>query len=125
MEAVKVGLLTSTTTILAYAAGKNYKLGVPKDVPAKEYWSLTVYDRATWAFIDNPLDRAGLDSLRKDTMKVNADGSVDLYFGPNGPAGLESNWIPSMGKEPYVWLRCSGGGLLEQGVQDARCRTSE
>ena len=55
----------------------------------------TVYERATWAFINNPLDRAGLDSLHKDTMKMNADGSVDLYFGPSAPAGLETNWIPT------------------------------
>jgi hypothetical protein len=89
-------------------AGKTYKLRVPKDVPAKEFWSLTVYERATWAFIQNPLDRAGLDSLHKDTMKTNADGSVDLYFGPSAPAGWESNWIPTMGKEPYVWLRLYG-----------------
>jgi len=33
---------------------------------------------------------------------------VDLYFGPNAPAGLESNWIPTMGKEPYLWLRLYG-----------------
>jgi hypothetical protein len=74
-------------------------------MPAKQFWSLTIYDRATWAFIQNPLQRAGLGSFNKDTMKVNADGSVDLYFGPNAPAGLESNWIPTMGKEPYIWLR--------------------
>jgi hypothetical protein len=88
--------------------GKTYKLRVPKDVPAREFWSLTIYDRATWAFINNPLDRAGLGSFNKDTMKVNADGSVDLYFGPSAPAGLESNWIPTMGKEPYPWLRLYG-----------------
>jgi len=35
-------------------------------------------------------------------------GSSSLYFGPNAPAGLESNWIPTMGKEPYVWLRLYG-----------------
>src|SRR5262249_38021912 len=63
-------------------AGKTYKLRVPKDTPAKEFWSLTVYDRANWAFINNPLDRAGLDSFNKN-MKMNVDGSVDLYFGPN------------------------------------------
>jgi hypothetical protein len=89
-------------------AGKTYKLTIPKDVPAKQFWSLAVYDRATWAFINNPLDRAGLDSFKRDTMKVNADGGVDLYFGPSAPAGLESNWIPTMGKEPYVWLRLYG-----------------
>ena len=86
-------------------AGKSYKLRVPKDVPAKQFWSLTVYDRRTWAFIQNPLDRAGLGSFNKDTMKMNVDGSVDLYFGPKAPTGLESNWIPTMGKEPYPWLR--------------------
>ena len=89
-------------------AGKTYKLTIPKDVPAKQFWSLAVYDRATWAFINNPLDRAELDSFKRDTMKVNADGGVDLYFGPSAPAGLESNWIPTMGKEPYLWLRLYG-----------------
>jgi hypothetical protein len=86
-------------------AGKTYRLRVPKDVPAKQFWSLTMYDRATWAFVNNPLDRAGLGSFNKDQMKENADGSVDLYVGPKAPAGLESNWIPTMGKEPYLWLR--------------------
>ena len=86
-------------------AGKTYKLTVPKDMPAKQFWSLTMYDRRTWAFVNNPLDRAGLGSFNMDQMKVNADGSVDLYVGPNAPAGLESNWIPTMGKEPYLWLR--------------------
>ena len=28
-------------------------------------------------------------------MKKNADGSVDIYFGPKAPAGKESNWIPT------------------------------
>jgi hypothetical protein len=89
-------------------ANKTYKLRVPKDVPAREFWSLTMYDRRTWAFVNNPLDRAGLGSLNKDTMKVNPDGSFDLYVGPNAPAGLESNWIPTMGKEPYLWFRLYG-----------------
>lgn len=64
-----------------------------------------MYDRKTWAFVNNPLDRAGLGSFNIGQVKVNADGSVDLYVGPNAPAGLETNWIPTMGKEPYLWLR--------------------
>jgi hypothetical protein len=55
------------------ADGKTYKLRVPKNVRAKQFWSLTVYERATWAFIRNPLDRAGLGSFNLDTMKTNAD----------------------------------------------------
>jgi hypothetical protein len=64
-----------------------------------------MYDRATWTFIQNPVNRSGLSSQQKDSMKVNADGSVDLYFGPDAPAGFESNWLPTMGKMPYLWFR--------------------
>ncbi len=28
-------------------------------------------------------------------MQKNADGSVDVYFGPKAPAGKESNWVPT------------------------------
>ena len=38
--------------------GKNYRLRVPRDVPARQFWSLTLYDNATWAFIRNPLETA-------------------------------------------------------------------
>lgn len=86
-------------------AGKTYSLRVPKDVPARQFWSLTMYDRATWAFVNNPLDRAGLGSFNLDQMKLNADGGVDVYVGPKAPANLESNWIPTMSKELYLWLR--------------------
>jgi len=86
-------------------AGKTYKVRVPNDIPAKQFWSLTMYNRDTWAFVQNPLDRAGLGSFNMDTMKANDDRSVDLYVGPKAPAGLESNWIPTMGKTPYLWLR--------------------
>jgi hypothetical protein len=41
-------------------------------------------------------------------MKRNQDGSVDLYFGPKAPDGLESNWIPTEDKEPCLWLRLYG-----------------
>ncbi len=90
--------------------GKTYRLRVPKDVPARQFWSLTMYDNATWSFIINPQQRNGLGSLNKDTMKMNADGSVDLYFGPNAPAGFEKNWLPTNGKKPYLWFRLYAPG---------------
>jgi hypothetical protein len=34
--------------------------------------------------------------------------AASIIFGPNAPAGLESNWIPTMGKKPYPWLRLYG-----------------
>lgn len=90
-------------------AGKTYKLNVPKNVPVQQFWALIVYDRATWAFIYNPMERVGLNSYDKPNMKLNADGSVDLYIGPKAPKGLESNWIPTAGKRPLPVMRIYGG----------------
>ena len=90
--------------------GKNYRLHVPKDVPARQFWSLTMYDNATWSFIINPQMRNGLGSLNKNTMKMNSDGSVDLYFGPDEPAGFKNNWLPTVGKKPYLWFRLYAPG---------------
>jgi len=90
-------------------AGKTYRFTVPANVPVNQFWSLTLYDYATWAFIYNsPLERSGLGSFDKDKMKTNPDGSVDLYIGPNAPAGMEANWLPTMGKKPYLWFRLYG-----------------
>jgi hypothetical protein len=69
----------------------SYTLRVPANVPAKQYWSAIAYDSQTNAFVrESPL--VTLDSYNQ-TMKKNADGSVDIYFGPKAPEGKESNWI--------------------------------
>ena len=34
-------------------------------------------------------------------MQPNADGSVDLYFGPEAAAGTESNWIYTAPGRPW------------------------
>ena len=72
--------------------GENtYRLHVPANVPVSQFWALTVYNRETAALFLN-LTRPTLDSLDRGVRK-NADGSVDIYFGPKAPAGQESNWI--------------------------------
>lgn len=91
-------------------AGMNYQVHIPADIPVSQFWSLTIYDHATWGFINNALHRSGLSSHDKKTLQLNSDGSVDLYFGPTAPKGLESNWLPTEGKRPYVWLRLYGPG---------------
>ena len=70
---------------------KNYLLRVPAEAPARQYWSATVYDRATHALIRN-MTVASRASNRADIRK-NDDGSVTVYFGPKAPDGLESNWV--------------------------------
>ena len=42
-------------------------------------------------------------------VKTNADGSVDVYFGPKAPAGMESNWVQTIpGKGWFTLLRLYG-----------------
>ena len=43
--------------------GKNYKLTIPGPVPAKLFWSLTVYDSATRTIIDSGQGRGAVRSL--------------------------------------------------------------
>ncbi|MDX2093948.1 MAG: DUF1214 domain-containing protein [Kofleriaceae bacterium] len=70
---------------------RTYRLHVPADVPARQFWAVTVYARDDAAFIrDAPL--VELSSYDHEFAK-NDDGSVDVYFGPNAPAGHEANWI--------------------------------
>src|SRR5271166_4245526 len=85
----------------------NYRLHIPANVPASEFWAVTVYDLETEAFFLNSTHLT-VDSL-DPTVKKNADGSVDVYFGPTPPAGHESNWIyTASGKHWYPWFRFYG-----------------
>jgi len=89
-------------------ASKTYSFTVPNKVPVKQFWSLVIYDLETFAFIYNPLERAGLSSFDLPNMQKNSDDSVTLYFGPQTPKGLESNWVPTEGKRPLTVVRFYG-----------------
>ncbi|MCV9943982.1 DUF1254 domain-containing protein [Rhizobium sp. BT-175] len=96
--------------------GKSYRLHVPANPPAEQFWPLTLYDTATRSMIQN----APNDSARfsQDKLNTNADGSIDLYFGPAGsaPAGSEANWIETVpGKGFYPMFRFYGpkAGLFD------------
>jgi hypothetical protein len=88
--------------------GENtYRLHVPANVPVSQFWAVTLYNTETQALFLN-LTRPTLDSLDK-SMRKNADGSVDIYFGPQAPAGQESNWIKTpAGKSWFPWFRFYG-----------------
>ena len=92
-------LLTGTDT---------YKLTVPADTPAQDFWSAIAYSMVSKGFIRNA-ERVGLSSREMEAMQVNADGSVDLYFAPEAPAGMESNWVPT-GEDWFSIFRFYGPG---------------
>jgi hypothetical protein len=71
-------------------------------VPVRQYWSATVYDRATHAFIRN-LPRSSRSSLNPGLQR-NADGSADIFFGPEAPVGKEPNWVPTSAEGQFEVL---------------------
>ena len=79
--------------------GTSYRLTVPPNVPARQYWSATVYDRDTHA----PIRNARWPSRSSNTpgLQKNADGSVNVYFGPRAPGDKESNWVPTSSGEGF------------------------
>ena len=89
-------------------AGKLYKVEVPAKMPVKQFWALTVYDRATMSFIYSDSGRTTLSSYDLDKMKKDAEGNVTIYVGPKAPAGFEENWIPTSGKRPLPAMRLYG-----------------
>ena len=85
-----------------FRGNQHYRLRVPADTPAHDFWSIIAYEVATNAFIHNPENRVGVSSYDKQQMAVNPDGSVDVYLGPTAPDGLTNTWIPTAGKD--FWL---------------------
>ena len=72
---------------------QQYTLRVPANVPAKQFWSATVYSNDTRYLIQNKQKIADRSS-RMDLLK-NDDDSVTIFFGPTAPKGKEQNWIPT------------------------------
>jgi hypothetical protein len=66
--------------------------------------------------VQNPGNDSARSSL--DKLKTNADGSIDLYFGPAGsaPKGMEANWIetlPAKGFYPMMRFYSPKAGLFD------------
>jgi hypothetical protein len=54
-----------------------------------------VYDPQTRSELQTSQPYPGLNN-KKNKFVENADGSVDLYFGPKAPDGQEANWLATV-----------------------------
>ena len=74
---------------------RTYKVTLPGPIPAKNFWSFTVYDNQTRSLLPTDQQLAGLDSTLPG-IRMDPDGGVTVWFGPEAPAGQEGNWVQTM-----------------------------
>lgn len=86
--------------------GKTYRLRVPVNVPAKDFWSIVVYDPQTRSMLQTDQQFPSFSSQTKPVP--NADGSIDVYFGPERPENA-ANWVQTIpGKCWFTIFRLYG-----------------
>jgi len=90
---------------------KTYKVTLPANPPAKDFWSMVAYDPQTRSELQVPGGSLyPSKNNKRDKLVYNKDGSVDLYFGPKPPKGKpKANWTETVpGKAWFAMLRLYG-----------------
>ena len=85
---------------------RTYKLRLPGPIPAKDFWSVVVYDLWTRSMLANGQPFPSLNSYSHG-LEPDDDGGVTVYIGPQPPEGKEGNWIrtlPEVGWFPLIRL---------------------
>ncbi len=79
---------------------KTYKVHLPANVPAKDFWSFMLYDTQTRSMLQTDQYAPGVDSGKKG-LKQNSDGSYDIFFAPQPPKGFENNWVQTIPNKSF------------------------
>jgi hypothetical protein len=77
-----------------------YKLHVPSNIPAEQFWSIDAYDTETRSLIKSDV-RSAITSVNLGNVTQNSDESYDIFFGPEPLAGQEGNWIKTNPDEEF------------------------
>lgn len=79
-----------------FDGAKVYKVTLPKGIPARAFWSFTLYDNQTRSMLQTPqkYPRAGSQSYPSPAAEAAGDGSTTIWFAPQQPDGVaRGNWI--------------------------------
>lgn len=89
------------------SGGSSYRLNLPPNIPAGNFWSVTLYEAENASGLASGRPFPSLGSRDKPTQ--NSDDSTDVFFGPKAPAGKEANWLETVpGKGYFAILRLYG-----------------
>jgi hypothetical protein len=87
---------------------RDYALTLPPGVPAKDFWSIVVYDPQTRSELQTGQPFPSKNNTR-DPLAANTDGSITLTFGPTERDEKPGNWIQTVsGKKWFTILRLYG-----------------
>ena len=96
---------TRTATYLDGA--KTYRLNIPANVPAKDFWSVVLYDPQTRSELQTSQPFPSKNNKRDDLVERGRLGRSLLR--PRGAAGKEKNWTQTVpGKGWFALLRLYG-----------------
>lgn len=70
---------------------RSYGLRIPADVPINTFWSVLVYDALSRSELRNSQPLPSVSMYGHPA--VNANGRIDVYFGPEMPPGQDRNWV--------------------------------
>lgn len=87
--------------------GTNYRVNLPPNVPAANFWSVTLYEAENASGLANGQPFPSVGS--RDRPARNVDGSTDLFVGPKAPEGKEANWLATVpGRGFFAIIRLYG-----------------
>jgi hypothetical protein len=89
------------------SGGASYRVKLPPNIPAANFWSVTLYEAENASGLANGQPFPSLGS--RDKPAQDADGGTELYLGPQAPAGKQGNWLATVpGRGYFAILRLYG-----------------
>ena len=106
-KGAKYMIAFSDSSSTPLSGGSSYRITLPPNVPAANFWSVALYEAQNASGLANGRPFPSLGS--RDKPAQNADGSTDLFLSPQAPQGKEANWLATVpGRGYFVILRLYG-----------------
>ena len=111
-----------------FDGAKTYKVTLPKDIPARAFWSFTLYDNQTRSMLQTPqkYPRAGSQSYPSPAAEAAEDGSTTVWFGSRAARGRGARQLdpdrPGEGLVHHPAPLQPAAVVLHQGVAAERDR---